>query len=151
MPALALVYLVPLAAIAAIDVRTLRAPNRYVYPLIALGIALSLTIYRDHAVEALLGGLFAFLALLVISLFSRGQMGLGDVKYGVVCGIAVGVHGTFPMLAFAFLAGAAVAVVALGLGLRRREHVIAFTPFLFLGVLFSLAWSRSYLVAQGWA
>ena len=147
MPAAALMYLTPLAAIAVIDVRTLRAPNRYVYPLIALGVVLSLTIYRAHAVEALLGGVFAFVVLLVVALFGRGQMGLGDVKYGVVCGIAVGVHGALPMLAFAFLAGAAVAVVVLGLGLRRREDVVAFTPFLFVGVLLALVYPGSYLVA----
>lgn len=147
MPTTALVYLVPLAAIAVIDMRTLRAPNRYVYPLIALSIGLSLTLYRAHSAEALLGGLVAFVTLLGIALLGRGRMGFGDVKYGVVCGIAVGVHGTLPMVAFAFLAGAAVALVVVSLGLRRREDVVAFTPFLFLGVLFALAWTRPYLVA----
>jgi prepilin signal peptidase PulO-like enzyme (type II secretory pathway) len=145
--AVALVYLAPLAAIAVVDLRTLRAPNRYVYPLIVVAVAISLTVYREHAAEALLGGALAFAVLLVIAAFGRGRMGLGDVKYGVVCGIAVGFHGTLPMLAFAFVAGAAVAVVALGLGLRKRQDVVAFTPFLFLGVLFSLVWSRPYLVS----
>lgn len=147
MPVGALLYLAPLAVIAAIDIRTMRAPNRYVYPLIVLGIALSLTVYQAHAVEALVGGVLAFVALLVIALLGRGQMGMGDVKYGVVCGIAVGVYGVFSMLAFAFLFGAAVSLVVLGLRLRRREDVVAFTPFLFIGVLCSLAWSRPYLVS----
>jgi len=50
MPAAAaiLVYLAPLAVIAWHDVRTLRAPNRYVYPLLAVSVVASLTLYRDQ-------------------------------------------------------------------------------------------------------
>ena len=144
--AAALVYLVPLTVIAVIDVRTMRAPNRYVYPLIALAVVLSLTLFHDDVAEALLGGVLAFAVLLVIAFFGRGRMGFGDVKYGLVCGITVGLHGTLPMLAFAILAGAAVAAVAVGFKLRTRQDVVAFTPFLLLGVVFSLLWSRPYLV-----
>src|SRR5690606_31521402 len=129
------------------DVRTLRAPNRYVYPLLAVSVVASLTLYRDHAAEALLGGLLAFGILFMIALVGRGAMGFGDVKYGIVCGIAVGLHGVLPMLAFTFVAGAAVALVVLGLRVRGRRDVVAFTPFLYVGVLFSLVWSQPYLLA----
>src|SRR5687768_503657 len=120
-------YLAPLAAIAAVDVRTMRAPNRYVYPLIALAVLASLTLHRADAAEALLGGALAFGLLFVVALLGRGAMGFGDVKYGVVCGIAVGLHGVIPMLGFAFVAGAAVALGALLLRLRDRKDVVAFT------------------------
>ncbi len=136
------IYLVPLAAIAWHDVRTLRAPNRYVYPLIAVSVILSLTLYRAHATEALLGGVLAFAILFAIALAGRGAMGFGDVKYGVVCGVAVGLHGVLPMLAFTFVVGAVVAGLALGLKLRDRKDVVAFTPFLYLGVLFALVWTQ---------
>ena len=142
------IYLVPLAAIAWLDIRTLRAPNRYVYPLIAVAVVVSLTLYRAHAAEALLGGLLAFGILFVVALLGRGAMGFGDVKYGIVCGIAVGLHGVLPMLGFTFVVGALVAGLALGLRLRQRKDVVAFTPFLYLGVLFALAWTQQpYLLA----
>jgi prepilin signal peptidase PulO-like enzyme (type II secretory pathway) len=136
------IYLVPLAAIAWLDIRTLRAPNRYVYPLIAVSVIVSLTLYRAHAAEALLGGLLAFGILFVVALLGRGAMGFGDVKYGIVCGIAVGLHGVLPMLGFTFVVGALVAGLALGLKLRQRKDVVAFTPFLYLGVLFALVWTQ---------
>ena len=142
------IYLVPLAAIAWLDIRTLRAPNRYVYPLIAVAVVVSLTLYRAHAAEALLGGLLAFGILFVVALLGRGAMGFGDVKYGIVCGIAVGLHGVLPMLGFTFVVGALVAGIALGLRLRQRKDVVAFTPLLYLGVLFALAWTQQpYLLA----
>ena len=140
-------YLVPLAGIAVLDSRTHRAPNRFVYPMIGLAVISSLTLYRDHAAEALLGGVVAFALLLVIAAVGRGRMGMGDVKYGIVCGIAVGVRGALPMLAFAFVAGAVVAVSVIALHLRRRNDSIAFTPFMFAGVLFALQWTRPYLIS----
>lgn len=139
-------YVVALAAVAAIDVRQLRAPNRIVYPLLAGALLVSLTLPRADAVEALLGTLLAFGLLLAVALAGRGAMGFGDVKYGALCGAAVGLHGVLPMLAFTFVGGGLVAFMVLVLRVRQRSDVIAFTPFLFAGVLFSVAWSPSYLV-----
>ena len=141
-----LLYLVPLGAIAVYDVRTLRAPNRYVYPLIGLAVLASLTVYRLDASEALLGGLVAFGILFGVATIGRGALGFGDVKYGLVCGIAVGLQGVLPMLVFSFFAGGLVAAVVLVMKLRRGRDVVAFTPFLFAGVLFAFAWSQPYLV-----
>jgi prepilin signal peptidase PulO-like enzyme (type II secretory pathway) len=73
-------------------------------------------------------------------------MGFGDVKYGAVCGLAVGLYGVVPMLVCAFVLGGATAVVILATRLKRRTDVVAFTPFLFAGVLFALVWVRPYLV-----
>ena len=95
----------------------------------------------------LLGALVSTALLFVIALFGRGSMGFGDVKYGTVCGAAVGLGGVLPMLAFTFVAGAAVAAFVLLFKLRGRRDVVPFTPFLFAGVLFSVVWSPSYLIA----
>jgi len=141
-------YLVALAVIAVVDLRTLRAPNRLVYPLLALSVLASLMLDRGLSIEALLGLLLAFGVLLVVALVGRGAMGFGDVKYGALCGVTVGVNGVIPMLGFTFLAGGTVALVVLGLGIRRRTDVVAFTPFLFVGVLFSALWTPTYLLAS---
>jgi leader peptidase (prepilin peptidase) / N-methyltransferase len=140
-----LIYLVPLGAIAVCDVRTLHAPNRYVYPLITFTVVASLTVYRLHAGEALLGGVLAFGLLVGVALAGRGALGLGDVKYGIVCGIVVGVRGVVPMLMFSFVLGGLVAAAVLATRVRQRGDAVAFTPFLFGGVLFVLARSGSYL------
>ncbi|MEZ4503848.1 MAG: prepilin peptidase [Dehalococcoidia bacterium] len=140
------VYVVALAAVAAIDVRTLRAPNRIVLPMLGVALLMSLTLPRPDAIEAGLGALLAFGLLFGVALFGRGAMGMGDVKYGTLCGAAVGLHGVLPMLAFTFVFGGAVALLVLVLRIRTRQDVVAFTPFLFAGVLFSAFWSPTYLV-----
>jgi hypothetical protein len=53
------------------------------------------------------------------------------------------------MLLAAFLAGAAVALVVLLTGFRSRRDVVAFTPFLLVGVLFALVAPAH--VMPGWA
>jgi len=146
-PALLIAYLAVLAVIAVIDLRTLRAPNRIVLPMIAAALVVSLALPRPDALEAVLGALAAFGLLLVVAMAGRGSMGLGDVKYGALCGAAVGLHGVLPMLAFTFVSGGAFALAVLALRLRERRDVVAFTPFLFAGVVFSAIWSPSYLVA----
>ena len=141
------VYLAVLAGIAIHDLRTLRAPNRVVYPAIALAALASLTLGRADAADALLGGAVAFLALLAVTLVSRGSMGLADTKVGALCGMAVGLNAVLPMLAVAFVSGGAVAASVLALRIRGRRDVVAFTPFLAAGVLASVVWFEPYLVA----
>src|SRR5258708_5957741 len=109
----ALIYLALLGAIAIYDLRTLRAPNRFVYPLIGFAAVASLTVFRVHAGEALLGGVLAFGALLLVAVIGRGAMGFGDVKYGLACGIVVGVHGVLAMLVCSFALSGIVAAVVL--------------------------------------
>ena len=133
--------LLVLAAIAVIDVRTLRAPNRYVGGALALALAAGLALSGAALLDAALGVGLAFALLLVVAIAGRGKMGLGDVKYGAACGGVVGLQGVMPMLFFTFIGGAAFAVVLLVLGLRSRRDVVAFTPFLFAGVLFAVVWS----------
>lgn len=140
-------YLVALGGIAVIDIRTMRAPNRIVFPAIGTFLVLSLALPGGDTTVAVTGMLAAFALLLVIAMFGRGSMGYGDVKYGAICGGAVGIGGVIPMLGFTFLAGGAIALAVLASGRRSRHDVVAFTPFLFAGVIFSALWSPSYLMS----
>jgi len=134
-----------LAVVAVGDARTRRAPNRLVYPAILFAGLASLLLGGHDAVEALLGGVAAFLLLLVIALAGRGAMGLGDVKVGTLCGIVVGLHGVVAMLMWCFVAGAAVAAALLITRRRDRKGTVAFTPFLCLGTLAAMALNPLYL------
>lgn len=133
--------LVALLVIAVIDLRTLRAPNRYVLAALALALGAALASRSGATLaDAALGVLLAFVLLLVVALIGRGAMGFGDVKYGAACGALVGVGGVLPMLMVTFVGGALFAVVMLGSRLRSRRDVVAFTPFLLVGVVVTLAW-----------
>lgn len=134
----ALSLLIPLGMIALWDIRTLHAPNRFVYPLTGAAVVLSLTAFQNRAAEALLGGAIAFGLVLALALLGRGSLGYGDVKYSVACGLVVGASRVLLMLTFAFVAGGLAAAVVLATRARSRRDVVAFTPFLFGGVLFAL-------------
>jgi prepilin signal peptidase PulO-like enzyme (type II secretory pathway) len=138
-----------LAAIAVIDVRTLRAPNTYVVLALLLALAGAVFVSAADLLDATMGALVACALLLVVALAGRGAMGFGDVKYGAACGGVVGISSVLPMLLAAFLAGAAVALVVLLTGFRSRRDVVAFTPFLLVGVLFALVAPAH--VMPGWA
>jgi prepilin signal peptidase PulO-like enzyme (type II secretory pathway) len=144
--ALATAYVAVLGVIAVIDFRTRRAPNRIVYPATLAGMIASIPLGGADWREAWLGGAAAFAVMTVIYLAGRGAMGAGDAKTSAIAGLAVGLHGVFTMLVATFLAGAAVALVLLALRLRDRKDTTAFTPFMFIGVLVSLALTPGYLL-----
>lgn len=132
--------------IAAIDIQVLRAPNRIVYPSAAGALAGALLVGPGAFADAGAGLALAFIVLLAVAVLGRGAMGLGDVKAGALCGAATGATGTLTMLAAAFVAGGLFAAVLLATRLRNRRDVVAFTPFLAIGVVISLAFSNTYLV-----
>lgn len=144
--ALALAYVAVLTAIAIHDVRTLRAPNVVVYPALGLAVLASLALGPAGAREALLGGVSAFVVMLLLAILSRGAMGLGDTKVGALSGMAVGASGVAPMLAVTFVGGGIVAAGVLVLRLQDRRDAVAFTPFLLVGVIGALLWHDTYLV-----
>lgn len=144
---LGLTYLALLALMAAYDIRTLRVPNRIVYPSLGFALAASLTLGRGDLIEALLGGAITFLALLVIAVIGRGAMGFADVKVGLLCGIAVGLHGVMPLFLVAFASGGLFAAVLLVMRMRTRKDVVAFTPFLVAATAFSMLYFHLYLLS----
>lgn len=132
--------------IVAIDIQSLRAPNRIVYPAVAAALAAAALLGSSALAQASAGAVGAFAILLLVALLGRGAMGYGDVKAGALCGATTGLAGLIPMLAVAFVAGGLFAAVLLATRLRGRRDVVAFTPFLAIGVVASLAVSNGYLV-----
>lgn len=127
------------------DARTLLAPNRFVYPGVVFAIGAAFTLGPGAGLEALAGGLVAFIVMLVVALAGRGRMGMGDVKMAALCGAAVGVRAVMPMLVVTFLLGGLIAAVALGSGRRSRSDSMAFTPLLGIAVLVTAIVWQSYL------
>ena len=135
---LAGIALIILAWISAFDLRTLRAPNVVVYPASLFVVLAAFSLGMTNGLAALGGGVLTLLILVVAVLIGRGAMGFGDAKVGFICGAIVGIHGMLPMLLGTFAIGGCFAAVVLGLRLRTRADVVAFTPFLYAGVLVSL-------------
>jgi Flp pilus assembly protein protease CpaA len=142
---LGLAYLGLLVLMAVYDLRTLRVPNRLVFPAMGFTLGTAALLGPTAAFQALGGWLLAGVILLGVAVAGRGAMGFGDVKVGAVCGAVVGLGGVVPMLAATFVAGGALAAVLLVLRVRRPKDVVAFTPFLVGATIFALAYYPLYL------
>jgi leader peptidase (prepilin peptidase)/N-methyltransferase len=138
-----------------IDLRTKLLPNRITYPALPLvAVLLQAASAAEHdlgpMVRALEASALAGLAFLALVLISPGGLGLGDVKFALVLGLALGWLGWGAVAAGfvgAFLLGgvaALVAVVVLRLG---RKAQLPFGPWLAAGAL--LAVLASAPVATG--
>jgi leader peptidase (prepilin peptidase)/N-methyltransferase len=129
-----------LAAVAIIDLRTLRIPDLLSLPLIAVGLiqayAMSVLPFWHHAVGAMAG--FAILAAVGEWYFRhRGidGLGLGDAKLFAAAGAWLGWQALPMVLLIAALGGLAFALLRGG---ATRMTAIAFGPWLAWG--FWLAW-----------
>jgi leader peptidase (prepilin peptidase)/N-methyltransferase len=151
-----------LLVVAVIDLRTRRIPNRLTYPLtpaliVLLVVAGLLEGTPGAAVRALLGGLVAFLVLLVLALINPRGMGMGDVKLAGFIGLGLGYLSwghVWLGLFTGFFGGGVIAGGLVLLGRRSRKDHIPFGPWLAVGALVALLAGRpiidTYLRLSGW-
>jgi leader peptidase (prepilin peptidase)/N-methyltransferase len=138
-----LVLAISLVVLSAIDLEHYLLPNRIVYPLTAVSIALfALAAVGDDDWDAYTRGLEAgaitcasFFVLHVI--VPRG-MGFGDVKLSFTLGLALGWLGwgeLFVGLFLGFLYGAVIGIVLIVAHVRERNQQLPFGPFLAAGTM----------------
>ncbi len=125
-----------LVVLAAIDLRHRIVPNRIVLPAALVVLALR-TVERPSLVwlGAALGcaGL-----LLLLCVATRGGLGMGDVKLGLLVGAATGPAAP-AALAAAFVAAFLPSLVLVLRGLRlKRRLALPFAPFLGLGCVLAV-------------
>jgi leader peptidase (prepilin peptidase) / N-methyltransferase len=124
-----------LVVIAAIDIRSLKIPNRIVLPATASVLLADMIFLPGQATEFLLAALLAGAVLLLPNLISASLMGMGDVKLGVLLGAALG-WGVVGALEIAFIATLPVAIALLIRGGRgARKAALPFGPFMAVGAL----------------
>lgn len=122
------------ARLSLIDMRVHRLPNRDV-AVMTVAVLAAILVQRDAALaqSAALCALRTLAVYTVVYLVSRGQFGMGDVKYAVPLGLVLGCYSpdawlVAVMLSFALSAAVSVALLALGrLSLRDR---LAFGPYM---------------------
>jgi leader peptidase (prepilin peptidase)/N-methyltransferase len=139
--------------LAVVDLRTLLLPNRVLLPgtvggVVLLGAAALADGSIDALVRAVLAGVVAAAALLVLALISPRGMGMGDVKLAGLLGLYLGWLGWPVLLTGLFLGFVLQAVVGLALLAARRvdrKAGLPFGPALFAGAL------GAALLGGGWA
>lgn len=135
-------------ALAIIDFRTHRLPNRIMVPSYGVGFVLlgsaSLT-SGDGArlIQAVFGMLVMFGVYLLMALPARQGMGMGDVKLAGLLGFHLGWLG-WERLAVgfvcAFLIGGIISVALLALGRLGRTGRIPFGPWMIVGAAVGTFW-----------
>lgn len=136
-----LLFFACLISVSAIDLDLFIIPNRIVYPTLFASVPLltfaALVGQRWGSLErAAIGGLCAWLALLVIHLISPRGMGFGDVRLAAVIGVYTGWLSFLHVFLAVFLGFAAAALVGVALLITRRKgrkDAVPFGPFLALG------------------
>lgn len=130
-----------LVALAVIDVRTKKLPNRILYPSIVAA-AVYLVVARLFGGEVdLVDAAIGFLAygggLLIVALVAPRGMGMGDVKLVAFVGLVLGAVALESVAVAAGLGiafGGVAAIVALLRG-AGRKHALPFGPFLAAGAI----------------
>jgi leader peptidase (prepilin peptidase) / N-methyltransferase len=124
-----------LVVIAAIDIATLRIPNRLVLPATAFVLVANVAADPARASEFVLAALLAGTALLIPNLLNSSWMGMGDVKLAILLGAALG----WRVVGALELALLAVFPVALAVRVRgghqARRAALPFGPFMAFGAL----------------
>lgn len=89
------------------------------------------------------GGFLISLPVLFLHLatFGRG-MGFGDVKLAFNIGFLLGIKAGFLALYFGFVLGGVVGLILLLLKKKKLKSKIAFGPFLVVGIIIMLFWSK---------
>ena len=131
------------------DIRTHRLPNRLNgLATVATVFTMLLLAFATHSISRLahatLSGAIAFLVFLSLSLLSRGNLGFGDVKFAVPCGLVLGWYLPSQLLDWLWWSfGLAAMVAVFGILFNRisLQHRLPFGPFMFIGLCLTLATS----------
>lgn len=144
-----IVFAVCGTALAWIDIREHRLPNRIIYPWAGLtfGLLILVTFLLTDAAglgRAVASGLAWGLLFVLVSWIHPPSIGMGDAKLGVVLGMYTGFlgWGVFAVaLALSFLLGGLVSIWLLVTKRASSTSRIAFGPFLIMGTGLALAFS----------
>ena len=93
--------------------------------------------------SALLGGVVGGALIAVPFILSRGGMGMGDVKLGVLLGLMTGFPYVIMAVMFSWIGGGLVAAVLLLLKIKGRKEAIPFAPFMVSAAFITLLWGET--------
>lgn len=125
-------------ALAIIDLRTLRLPDRIVMPMLCTGLLLNVAALFVPITAAVLGAIAGYAMLWLLNAAhalhaGRRGFGRGDLKLAAMIGAWVGAQGVLLALLLAFLAGTIAVLPGLLRGRRGLGDKVPFGPALVLG------------------
>jgi leader peptidase (prepilin peptidase)/N-methyltransferase len=143
--AVAAFFCAVLVAVSAIDLEHRIIPNRIVLP--ATVLVLVANTARDLTPEWTIAALGASGFLLAAALIYPAGMGMGDVKFALLMGAALGKTVSVALMAGMFAAMIPGLVLFARHGKKARKMGIPFGPFLAIGSVVALFWGHDILDA----
>ena len=148
----AMAYSAILIALTGIDLRTSLLPDQLTYPLLWIGLLVSVFGVFVAPVMAILGAIVGYLSLWsVYWLFKiatgKEGMGHGDFKLLAALGAWCGWQGVLPIVLISALLGAVIGSAWLALRGRDRALPIPFGPYLALAGWVELLWGPQLIAA----
>lgn len=118
------------------DIKYFRIPD--VYTFIGTPILLLYTIlfYKENLYSSVIGSLLAFIIFFLVRFFTKKGIGLGDIKFSILCGFYCG----FPDIFISFLVSSFTGIlffifIFLKNKVINKNIKIPFAPFMVIGVL----------------
>lgn len=115
------------------DIKHRLIPDWSVFPGIVVLFGLRVFSLGDPAIKILLEMIAGSLFFFGIRLFTKGKLGMGDVKFAALMGVFIGFPGWFIAAGLASLFGLLFAAAGMLSGRLDRNSRIPFAPFLTLG------------------
>lgn len=135
---LAAFFAVVLVVLAVIDLEERRIPDRIVLPATAAMLVAQLVLFPDRVLTSVVAALAVAGFLLAANLISRGGIGMGDVKLGLLLGAGLGSDVVSAVLLGSIAGGVVGLVILIRGGAEARKRAIAYGPFLALGGIVAL-------------
>jgi len=135
---LGLVIITLLVFSAVFDLKYMILPDFSTGILIILSITL-IIINKNNIFSYVVSGLGASGFLMILNLITKGKgMGMGDVKLALFMGLLLGPVKVITAFYIAFIVGALISLILIGVGRASRKSLVPFGPFLILGTV--VAW-----------
>lgn len=101
-------------------------------------ISICIPFCNSMSIYARAGGVAVGAVVILISLATRGKIGLGDGILLCATGLGLGFWDNLELFSIALLLAAIISILLLILRLADRKKAIPFAPFLFIGYVFLL-------------
>ncbi len=139
-----LAALLGISACMIVDLYTLLIPNRYILFMAMIRVAIlpfELMLQESNVrlviINSLIGAIGSFLLLMLLSLLSRGGIGMGDIKLLTVTGFLCGFYLVMNTMVYAVIVCALAALYLVITGKLTIKMKIPFGPFVYLGFIIS--------------
>lgn len=133
-----------------IDFQEMIIPDILVVTIIVLEIFHKFILYfttsaKVNLLDSVIGLLVAGMIFMFIILFSKGQMGSGDMTLISALGFILGLKYILLTIFLSFFIGAILSLLLLLFGVKSRKDFIPFSPFIILGFFIVLLYGESII------